>query len=148
VIGINTAIYSPSGAYAGIGFAVPVDAVNRVAPQLIARGKYQRPSLGISVDDDISRAVAEELEIEGVMILKVQPGSAAEKAGLRGTRMGRGGEVTPGDVIQAVDGRPVKGVKELFSLLDQYRIGDQVKLRIWRDGRVAEASVVLQGEAR
>lgn len=62
--------------------------------------------------------------------------------------MGRGGDVTPGDVIQTVDGKPVKGVNELFSLLDQYRIGDQVKLRIWRDGRVAEVTLVLQGEAR
>jgi len=145
LIGINTAIYSPSGAYAGIGFAVPVDAVNRVVPQLIARGKYQRPSLGILVDDDINRAVAKELGTEGVLILKVQAGSAAEAAGLRGTRVSRGGDVTPGDVIQAVDGQAVKEVKGLLSLLDQYRVGDQVILRIWRDGRALDAPVVLQG---
>ena len=105
LIGINTAIYSPSGAYAGIGFAVPVDTVNRVVPQLIARGKYLRPSLGVGVDADINRAVTKELGVEGVLLLNVEPGSAADAAGLRGTKVNRDGDVIAGDVIVALDGQ-------------------------------------------
>ncbi|MEW8585649.1 MAG: trypsin-like peptidase domain-containing protein, partial [Candidatus Thiodiazotropha sp.] len=82
LIGINTAIYSPSGAYAGIGFAVPVDTVNRVVPELIAKGRYVRPSLGISVDEEINRVILDKLDLEGVLVLQVEVGSAAEQAGL------------------------------------------------------------------
>lgn len=145
LIGINTAIYSPSGAYAGIGFAVPVDTVNRVVPQLISRGKYIRPSLGIRVDDEINRSVTRQLGIQGVLVLKVEPGSAARAAGLRGTRVDRHGEVTPGDIILAVDGRAVEGVPDLLSALDEYRIGDEVVLRIRRAGSEMDLAAVLQG---
>ena len=82
LIGINTAIYSPSGAYAGIGFAVPVDTVNRVVPQLVAHGQYLRPSLGIAVDADINRVVTQQLGVAGVVVVKVQPGTAAKAAGI------------------------------------------------------------------
>lgn len=145
LIGINTAIYSPSGAYAGIGFAVPVDTVNRVVPQLIARGKYIRPTLGVGVDEDINRTLTKELGVKGVLLLKVGPGSAAEKAGLRGSRIDRGGDVIPGDVIVAMDGQPVDSVATLLARLDDYRIGDRVTLRIWRAGRELDVDVVLQG---
>lgn len=84
MIGINTAIYSPSGASAGIGFAVPVDTVMRVVPQIIDKGKYIRPSLGISVDERFNDQIVQLLNIRGVVVLSVTPGSAAEKAGLRG----------------------------------------------------------------
>jgi S1-C subfamily serine protease len=144
LIGINTAIYSPSGANAGIGFAVPVDVVNRVVPQLIARGKYIRPSLGISVDADINRAVTGRLGIKGVLVLKVDPGSAAEAAGLRGTRVNSQGDVIPGDIIQAMDGKPVDSVSAYQSALDQYHVGDRVTLRIWRSGRELKVPVLLQ----
>jgi S1-C subfamily serine protease len=144
LIGINTAIFSPSGAYAGIGFAVPVDTVNRVVPQLIAQGKYIRPGLGIAVDADVNRALTEQLDIQGVLVLKVEPGSAAEAAGLLGTRVDRVGEVIPGDIILALDGKPVDSVAALLSALDEYRIGDQVVLRIWRSGRELDVGVLLQ----
>lgn len=144
LIGINTAIYSPSGANAGIGFAVPVDVVNRVVPQLIARGKYIRPSLGISVDADINRAVTGRLGIKGVLVLKVDPGSAAEAAGLRGTRVNSQGDVIPGDIIQAMDGKPVDSVSAYQSALDQYHVGDRVTLSIWRSGRELKVPVLLQ----
>ncbi len=144
LIGINTAIYSPSGAYAGIGFAVPVDTVNRVVPELIARGKYTRPSLGISVDADINRMVTEQLGIQGVLVLTVQAGSAAEAAGLKGTRFDRAGDVIPGDVIQAVNGKPVESINTLLTTFDRYRVGDQVKLLVWRSGQEIELNVVLQ----
>ncbi|HEC16889.1 MAG TPA: trypsin-like serine protease [Sedimenticola sp.] len=144
LIGINTAIYSPSGAYAGIGFAVPVDTVNRVVPQLIALGKYIRPSLGVVVDEDVNAAVTRQLGIEGVLVLRVKPGSSAEAAGLRGTRVDSRGGVIPGDIILALDGRPVGTVGALLSGLDDYRIGDRVTLRIWRDGRELDIPIVLQ----
>ena len=145
LIGINTAIYSPSGAYAGIGFAVPVDTVNRVVPQLIARGKYIRPSLGVEVDEDINRVLTKQLGIEGVLLLKIEPGSAADAAGLRGTRIDREGDVIPGDIIIAVAGQSVDSDATLLARLDDHLIGDRVTLRIWRAGRELDVDVVLQG---
>jgi S1-C subfamily serine protease len=144
LIGINTAIYSPSGAFAGIGFAVPVDTVNRVVPQLIARGKYVRPSLGISVDADVNRTLTEHLGTQGVLVLRVEAGSAAEAAGLRGSRIDRNGNLVPGDILLAVDGEPVKDVSELLSQLDRHRIGDRVTLRVSRGGKELNLAVVLQ----
>jgi S1-C subfamily serine protease len=144
LIGINTAIYSPSGAYAGIGFAVPVDSVNRVVPQLIAQGRYIRPGLGISVDADINRAVTRKVGMDGVLVLRVERGSSAEAAGLRPTRIDRWGDVVPGDLILAIDDQPVTSVSQLLSLLDERNIGDQVMLRVWREGREQEIPVTLQ----
>jgi len=143
LIGINTAIYSPSGAYAGIGFAVPVDTVNRVVPELITRGKYIRPSLGISIDEQINRALSQQLNIEGVVVLKVKPGSAAQRAGLRGMKMDARGGIVPGDVILALDGKPVDSVSTLLTRLNSYSIGDEVTLRLWRDGQETEIKVML-----
>jgi S1-C subfamily serine protease len=145
LVGINTAIYSPSGAYAGIGFAVPVDRVNRVVPELIANGRYIRPSLGISLDEDINRAVLSKLGLEGVLVLQVKPGSAGEAAGLLGTRVDGEGKVQPGDVIQRVGGYKVTSVKELLGRLNDFRVGDQTVLTLWRDGDKVEVKVVLQG---
>ncbi len=146
LIGINTAIYSPSGTSAGIGFAVPVDTVNRVVPQLIAQGRYVRPGLGITVDADINRAVTEQLGVPGVLVLSVGPGSPAEAAGLRGTMMDRYGNVTPGDVIVAIDGKTVDGVSAFYAVLEEKRIGEQVTLTLMRDGRELTARAVLAGD--
>ncbi len=143
LIGINTAIYSPSGAYAGIGFAVPVDTVNRVVPELIARGRYIRPSLGIRSDQRLSRLVTEQLEVPGVLVLEVTPGSPAEQAGLRGTRIGPNGELVPGDILLALDDRPLDSIDTLQSRLSDYRLGDRVRLTLWRNGEVHEVEVVL-----
>ncbi len=144
LIGINTAIYSPSGAYAGIGFAVPVDTVNRVVPQLIAQGKYVPPSLGVSVDADINRLVTAKLGVKGVLVLNVEPGSSAEAAGLRATQVDDQGNVAPGDIILAIDGKPVDSVAALMSRLDNYHVGDQVKLHIWRAGTELDVKLTLQ----
>jgi S1-C subfamily serine protease len=143
LIGINTAIYSPSGAYAGIGFAVPVDTVNRVVPQLIAQGKYVPPSLGVSVDADINRLVTAKLGVKGVLVLNVEPGSSAEAAGLRMTRVDGEGNVTPGDVILSIDGKPVDSVAALTSRLEDYSVGDQVRLHVWRAGTELDVKVML-----
>ena len=144
LIGINTAIYSPSGAYAGIGFAVPVDTVNRVVPQLVARGSYVRPTLGVVVDEDVNRSLTAQLELQGVIVLDVEPESAAGQAGLRGAQIDAGGSVVPGDVILSLDDRPVTSVSELLASLDRQSVGDEVTLRIWREGRERDIPVVLQ----
>ncbi len=144
LIGINTAIYSPSGAYAGIGFAVPVDSVNRVVPELIAKGLYQRPALGISIDADVNRALTRRLGVAGVVVLQVHQGSAAEAAGLQGTVIDDGGNVIPGDVITALGGRPVKGIGDLLDNLERHRAGDQVSVAILRGEQELSVQVTLQ----
>ena len=144
LIGINTAIYSPSGAYAGIGFAVPVDTVNQVVPQLIAKGRYVRPSLGIEIDADLNRLVEEQLGVKGVLVLRVQQGSAAEAAGMRGTKIDSQGNLVPGDVILGVAGEDVDSISALLSVLDDLRIGERVGVRVWRSGREVELAVELQ----
>ncbi|HSF18852.1 MAG TPA: trypsin-like peptidase domain-containing protein, partial [Vicinamibacteria bacterium] len=95
LIGINTAIFSPSGAYAGVGFAVPVDSVNRVVPQLIAKGSYARPVLGIQVDQALNEMLQKRLGVKGVAVMAVEPGSPAERAGLRPARIDRSGGIVP-----------------------------------------------------
>lgn len=144
LIGINTAIYSPSGAYAGIGFAVPVDTVNRIVPQLIAEGEYRRPSIGVTLDERLNGLIASRLGIEGVVILKVEAGSSAAAAGLRGTSIDRNGAMILGDIIVAIDDEAVETVSDLVQVLDERSIGDQVTLTIVRGGRRAEVSIVLQ----
>jgi S1-C subfamily serine protease len=144
LIGISTAIYSPSGASAGIGFAVPVDTVNRVVPQLILHGNYIRPALGIDVDETLNERMKRLLNVEGILILRVHPGSAAEKAGLKGAMISRDGSIVPGDVITAVDGKPVDSVGRLFVRLDDYSVGDMVKVTVLREERNLEIVVTLQ----
>jgi S1-C subfamily serine protease len=144
LIGITTAIFSPSGASAGIGFAGPVDTVNRVVPQIIAQGRYIRPALGIEIDERLNQRIVAMLQTEGVFVLRVAPGSAAEAAGLRGARMAEDGNFVPGDVIVGVEDRKVAGVGELLGRLDDYRVGDTVRLDVLRDGQEIEVRVTLQ----
>ena len=132
LIGMNTAIYSPSGASAGIGFAVPIDIVNRVAPALIARGRYAPPSLGIEIDQDLNDLLSERLNVEGVFVLKLVPNGPAAAAGLRAARVERGNVLVPGDVIVAVGGKPVSTVSKLQARLDDFNPGDKVSLGILR----------------
>jgi S1-C subfamily serine protease len=143
---VKIAIYSPSGASAGVGFAVPVDTVNRVVPQLIARGKYASPSLGIEIDQNLNDLLTSRLEVRGVLVLRVIPGSAAAAAGLKGALLGADGTFTPGDLITAIDGKPVDDVQQLLARLDDFQVGDPVSITLLRDGRVMERKVILQGE--
>jgi S1-C subfamily serine protease len=143
LIGVNTAIYSPSGASAGIGFAVPVDTVNRIVPQLVAHGKVIRPRLGIEMEEALSAAVTRRLGVEGVLLKKVEEDSAAEAAGLVGTRIARGA-VVPGDIVQEIDGKAVRTMNELLSRLGNYKAGDTVTLTVWREGRTRKVAVRLQ----
>jgi len=144
LIGVNTVIFSPSGASAGVGFAVPVDTVNRVVPQLIARGKYSRPSLGIEVDEDVNRVLMESLGREGVAVLRVRSGSAAAAAGLEGIRTLSDGTIRPGDVIVGVDGRSIDSVARLLSRLDDYAVGDTIRLKVMRGDQQRELAIRLQ----
>jgi S1-C subfamily serine protease len=143
LIGINTAIVSPSGAYAGIGFAVPVDVVNRMVPQLIRYGKVEKPVLGVTIADD---HVVRRFGAEGVLIAAVMPGGAADKAGLRPTRRDVRGRIVLGDVIVAIDNEKVGESKDLFRILDSRKIGDTVRLRVRRSN--GEVDVNLRLEAR
>lgn len=144
LVGINTAIYSPSGAYAGIGFATPVDTVNWVVPDLIAHGKLKRPALGIQAAGDY---VTRRLGIDGVLVLEVLEGSGAQQAGLRPTRRNRFGQVELGDVIVDVDGQTLHSTADLILLLEKRQLGDRVTLTILRNGAKQQVICTLE-EAR
>jgi S1-C subfamily serine protease len=144
LIGVNTAIFSPSGASAGVGLAVPVDTVNRVVPQLISKGKYVRPSLGIEADEGVNRVATEQLGVDGVVVLRVRPRSSGEAAGLQGVRFEQDGSVVLGDIIVGVEGKPVQTVAQLLARLDDFQVGDTVRLSVVRDRRKADISVRLE----
>ena len=147
LIGVNTQIASPSGASAGVGFAVPINTVSRVVPQIIETGGYTPPRLGVTMDGRgyLSRFVLGRLRAAGVLVVGVAPGSGAEDAGLRGTEVSSDGrQVTRvGDVIQAIDGEPVTSQGELRAVLDRYRPGDQVTVTFLRDGDTRDVAVTL-----
>ena len=144
LIGVNTSIVSPSGASAGIGFAIPVDTVNRVVPQLIAHGRYVRPRLGVRVRDRFSRIVQQRLRVPGVVVMAVQPNSGAGRAGLRGLIERGDGSAVVGDIIQKVGDRTVDDADDLFRALERYKPGDMVRLTVWREGNHAELSVEVR----
>jgi S1-C subfamily serine protease len=141
LIGINTAIVSPSGAYAGVGFAVPVDVVNRMVPQIIRHGRVRKAGLGIRPAEDY---MVRQFGAEGVLVWNVIPGSTADEAGVRPTQRDRRGRFVPGDIIIAIDGKPIRELKDLYRILDSYEVGDVVTLRVRRpDGR-ADLQIKLQ----
>ena len=141
LIGVNTAIYSPSGASAGIGFAIPVDTVNRIVPELIRSGRVTRPGIGIQIAED---QIAERLGVTGVLVVDVIPGSTAAKAGIRPTRREGSGRVHLGDIITAIDGKKVESPNDLFLLLERYKVGDVVTISLLRDGKPVETRVALE----
>jgi protease Do-like 1, chloroplastic len=141
VIGVNTQIVSPSGAFAGIGFAVPVNTVNRIVPELIKYGKLIRPGLGVSLVPD---AMARRWGVKGVVIGKVVRGSGAERAGLRGARETVTGRVELGDIIVGIDGKSIETIEDMLDLLEQRKIGDQVMVEILRANSRQQVSVTLQ----
>jgi S1-C subfamily serine protease len=140
LIGVNTAIYSPSGANAGIGFAVPVDTVNTIVPQLIKHGKLTRPGLGINI---LSDQIAQQQRIEGVVILGVTPGGAADRAGITGTRQTPNGWEL-GDVIVRLGGTDVKRSSDLFRALDAHKVGDEVEVTLENRGNRRTVKLTLQ----
>jgi S1-C subfamily serine protease len=142
LIGINTAIYSPSGTSAGIGFAVPVDTVNRVVPQLIGLGKYVRPSLGLHLDEELNQRLTSALDVRGVVVLRTPSAKLAD--GLQETTLSRDGSIFLGDVITAVNARPVQSTRDLAMLLDELRVGDSVSLSLVRKGKPVVLEARLQ----
>lgn len=141
LIGVNTAIYSPSGAYAGIGFAVPVDTVNRVVPQIILNGKYVRPSLGVMVDEDINDQLKSKLGFDGVAVLDISKNSP-NFSKLKGAQITYGGIVL-GDVIVAIEGVRIESVASLLTLLDNYEVGDVLDVEIERKTKSVSLNLVL-----
>ncbi|WP_444889522.1 S1C family serine protease [Microbulbifer sp. DLAB2-AA] len=140
LIGVNTAIYSPSGASVGIGFAIPVDTVKKIVPQLINYGRLVRPILGIeSAPDQWSSRYG----FEGVAVLRTAPGMPAEKAGLQGIYRTRQGGWQLGDVIVEVEQQPVRSYDDLLNALEKYRAGDQITLGIMRNGTIRYTSITL-----
>ena len=140
VIGINTAIVSPSGAYAGIGFAVPADIVRRVVPELIRRGRVSRPGLGVTL---LSEAWNRRYRFEGVGIESVTPGGAAERAGLRDAQVYRDRSLAV-DVIVGVDGRAIKNGYDLMDALDGKAVGQEVEVTVRRGQREQTVRLELQ----
>ena len=135
LIGVNTAIYSPSGSSAGIGFAIPVDVVNRVVPDLIKNGRVPLPGIGIVAADE---ATATRIGVEGVIIVRTVPGLPADKAGLRGVNS-QTGQI--GDIIVAANGNPVHRLADLTDQLEQVGVGHKVDLTLSRGGSKTSASV-------
>lgn len=142
LIGVNTQIASPTGAYAGIGFAVPVDTVNRVVPQLIRYGRVIRPGLGIRPLPDVN---ARQFGLRaGVMIATVSQGSAAEQAGLQGITQTSRGDYVPGDVILKINDYPITDTINLLDTLDRFQVGDEVTVTFIRGQERMTIKVKLQ----
>ena len=111
---------------------------------MIATGEYVRPTLGIEVDERLNQLITKRLQVEGVAVLRVTPGSPAEVAGLRGARLENNGTIVPGDIVLEVDGTPIDSVARLTNRLDERRPGDTIRLTLLRDGRKTDARVTLQ----
>jgi putative serine protease PepD len=148
MIGINSQILSPSGASAGVGFAVPVNIAKRIVPQLLRSGEVRRPKLGIGTRD--VQPLKSQLDLpvaDGVIILQVAPGQAAANAGLRGVTQTENGDFAVGDIILGMDGEKIANTDDLYRLLDKHQVGDTVQLQIFRNGRRMNVPVRLTGTA-
>ena len=135
LIGVNTAIFSPSGSSAGIGFAVPVDTINRVVPELIAKGRIATPGIGVVIGNE---GLAAQLGIEGLVVVRTQPGSPAAKAGLRGINFNA---ETLGDIITRAGDRPTRRLADLNAALETVPIGGTIRLELSRAGRRVDIAV-------
>ncbi|NUO01671.1 MAG: trypsin-like peptidase domain-containing protein [Saprospiraceae bacterium] len=132
LIGVNTAIYSPSGASAGIGFSIPVDVVRWVVPELIQYGKVKRPSLGVEL---ARQQIVQRLGLEGALVLDVIKNSAAERAGIQPTYRDRSGAIRLGDIIVGINNEKITSNNDLYLALEQYNPGESVKIKLLRDER-------------
>jgi S1-C subfamily serine protease len=144
MIGINSQILSPSGASAGVGFAVPVNIAKRIVPELVKSGEVRRPKLGISTRD--VKVPGSQLDLpvsDGVIILQVLPGGAAANAGLRGLTQTENGDLEIGDIILGMDSEKIANTEDLFRILDKHQIGDTVQLQIFRSGRRTSVPIRL-----
>jgi S1-C subfamily serine protease len=140
LIGMNTQILSPSGAWSGIGFAVPVDTVKKIVPQIIQFGKVIRPGLGFSMVRD---QYARRARVEGAVIYEVPRNTEAYDQGIRGLTRERNGRLYIRDIIVGIDETPIKSYDDLYNTLDNYRIGDTVTLTLDRDGKTRKVRLTL-----
>ena len=141
LIGVNTQIASPSGASAGIGFAIPADEVNRIVPRLIRDGRYVRPAIGVTAGPaGLQRALNLP---KGVALVQVAPNTPAARAGLQPFRRAADGDVIGGDVITAINDEPVADLDDMLAALERRQPGDSVTLTLWRNGQTRKQSVVL-----
>jgi S1-C subfamily serine protease len=140
LVGVNTAIFSPSGASAGIGFAIPVDEVNRIVPRLIRDGRMVRPAIGVSSGGpEINRALGLP---KGVALVRIQRGGPAAKAGLKAFSRGDSG-IVQGDVITAINDEPIETADDMLNALEKLNPGDTATLTLWRAGATRKVSVTL-----
>ncbi len=139
LIGVNTQIVSSGGAWAGIGFAIPVDTVNWVVPELIAHGRVNRPQLGVVLVEGTRLRP----QVEGVAVWEVARNSGADRAGLRGARQARSGGIVLGDVITAIEDQPVRSVSDVRAALERQKPGDKVRVTLQRDREEIETEVRL-----
>ena len=149
MVGINSQILSPSGASAGVGFAIPVNIAKRIVPQLVHNGSVSRPKLGISTRDVEALKNQVDLPVsEGVLIWQVAPGSAAANAGLRGLTQTENGDVELGDIIVAIDSEKVGNTDDLYRVLGKHQVGETVRVDIMRNGKRASVPVRLMETPR
>ena len=143
LVGVNTAIYSPSGASSGIGFAIPVNTVKRVVPELIQYGRVQTPILGITriPQPDYYRRL---WGIDGVIVMDVLDGTGPQRAGMRGLTRSQRGRIQLGDVIVAIDDQPVRNENDYADIMEQFRPGDVVTVTTVRDNARLEYEIELQ----
>ena len=143
LVGVNTAIYSPSGGSSGIGFAIPVNTVERIIPELITHGQVQTPILGIIQipQPDYYRDL---WDIEGVIVLDVVQGTDPDKFGMRGLQRVQTGRIQLGDVIFEIDGQTVDNEDDYANVMEQHRAGDIVEVKTRRDNRVMEYNIELR----
>jgi S1-C subfamily serine protease len=154
MIGINTAILSPTGVSVGIGFAIPVNTAKRIVPQLISKGYVSYPYVGATVQP-LFPQIAKMLKLDvekGAMVVEVTPGGPADKAGLKGgNRQVQAGNIlitVGGDVITHVEQKEVKDAEELIRTIREKNIGDTVALKVIRDGKPREVKLTLQERPR
>jgi S1-C subfamily serine protease len=140
LIGMNTMIYTKSGSSAGIGFAVPLSAIRRVVPQIIASGRAEHPGIGV---EPLPDAYAMRLGIKGVVVGSVLRGSPAERAGIQGLRNGGIGGLFIGDVIVGVDDLNVLSYDDLYTAFDSHRVGDEVTVRVIRHKKTLQLKLRL-----
>lgn len=145
LIGVNTMIYSPSGASAGIGFAIPVNTVKEVVPELMQHGRIVRPIIGVALAPE---HWAHQRGIQGVPILRVEPGSPAAKAGLQGAMRNSWGQIVLGDVVVGLNQQATPNNDLLMSALEKHKAGDNVNLQIVREGKVFTKSIQLAAPER
>ncbi|MGB4704713.1 MAG: trypsin-like peptidase domain-containing protein [Candidatus Saccharicenans sp.] len=140
LIGMNTMIASPSGASSGIGFAIPVDTIKKIVPQIIKYGRVIRPGLGVTL---LADRYARRLGVEGAIIYEVPRDSEAYQKGLRGLTRDRFGRLSIQDIIVGIDGKRVRSYDDLYNILDDYKVGDRVTLTVERDGKTRKVELTL-----